>query len=119
MAHKSGEERFMKVHLDEGNRPPTTRRIHSLLVQLPNGKCRTYEGAALPDEMSFYTGSLVKGRHVGECFPGFFKDGAYWTPPEVKPWPAGRDVVHLALGFVAFTLLRFTISAAHAAIFGM
>lgn len=119
MALQSGQERYMKIHLVEGGRLPITRRIHSLVMQFPNGRCRIYEDSALPDEMIFLTGTPTKGKHVGECFPGPFRDTSLWTPPEVKPWPAGRDVVHLALGFVAFTLLNFIVSAAHAAITSM
>ncbi len=117
MALKSGEERYMKIHLVESGRP-VTRRIHSLFVQLPDGRCRQYEGDKLPDEMFFLTSAPKGGRHVGECFPGYFKKGSLWTPPEVKPWPLGRDVVHMVLGVIAFTLLNAIASAAYAAITG-
>ena len=102
MAIRQGGECYTRFeHLENGQ--STVRRIHRLEVQGNDGHLYILEGKDLPDSIQTNTGVGHKGKHLATIL----LDPSNFAPPprgEMKRWPVGRDVLHIALG-MAFLLL--------------
>jgi len=105
MALKHQEERFVRwTHVENGK--VLNRRLHRIEVQAADGRLYVLTGDQLPDFIQTCTGQGHRGKHIMQVLANPRAE-ADWTPPESKPWPVGRDVLHATLGVVGFLLLRF------------
>lgn len=110
--HKGGEWYTSFRFTENGN--PVVRRIHRMEVQANDGHLYVLEGKDLPDKMEVNTGTGHRGKHLATII----LNRTNFPPPpkgEAKKWPAGRDVLHIALGMTCFLLLaRILATLAHA-----
>ena len=105
MALKHKEERFVRwTHVENGNVP--NRRLHRIEVQARDGRLYVLKGDELPDFIQTCTGQGYRGEHLMQVLLNP-RGGGEWSPPETKPWPVGRDALHVMLGVAGFLLLRF------------
>ena len=109
MALHQGKECFCKwMHMENGQ--VLVRRIHHLKVQAHDGSLHDVRGKRLPDGIVTFAGRDHKGLHTAQILlrpnPGILAKPQH-KPPEVRFWPVLRDVVHMAVGFIAAGLLSF------------
>jgi len=71
-----------------------------------NGRTHMIEGDNLPDVMITDCGNARKGEHLATLLLNPTKKQVY-IPDLAKPWPLGRDVLHLIFGFCGFVMFRF------------
>lgn len=103
MAIQQKDEKFVKwMHIENGNH--MVRRIHEMQLVM-KGKTYVLDGDQLPDVMVTNCGESHKGRHVAQLILNPQK--RTYIPDVAQPWPLGRDVIHLGLGFVGFVMFRF------------
>ena len=103
-----GEDKHCKFTLIE-NGNPLTRRIHELIVQDAVGLIHRIFGDRLPDSMTVITGDCQTDHHTLEVLisPRKLKRISEQRSDGYR-WPVGRDVLHVAIGFVGLQLLKAT-----------
>ena len=113
MALEAGGRKYCKVIFTE-NGKSVTRRMHTMKVQAADGRLHVIEGEHLPEEMTFNSGVLYRGAHLGEVF---------LNPEDAKASPllpphtgvlSKRDATFILLGMFMYGLIFFL--SQHAAI---
>lgn len=104
MALGPKQQRFCKVTHTENGRT-WNRRIHTMMVQAPDGKVHHLAGDQLPDSIALYSGVPYHGAHLAEVLLN--PKGARGRPllPVHEGWISKRDAMFLVLGMVAFRLI--------------
>ncbi len=80
------------------------RRVHEMYVQDGNSKTHIVKGTKLPYLVLLNTGESHSDKHVAEILLDE-KNHPRLPNGNRKAWPGPRDVLHLALGLMLFTLL--------------
>jgi hypothetical protein len=112
MAIKQDKERYTKwTHVENGK--VLVRRIHRIEVQARNGGLYVLRDDKLPDFIQTSAGEGFKGVHLAQILlnPESIPKRAPYTAPVANPWPSLRDLGNVGLGFLAFLMLRFIVSA--------
>lgn len=86
------------------------RRLHRIEVQAADGRLHVIGGRYLPDFIQTNTGTGHKGVHLAQILLSPKKVRPEYVPPTCRPWPIGRDVLHIAIGICAVVMLRFFVS---------
>jgi uncharacterized Ntn-hydrolase superfamily protein len=90
------------------------RRVHRIEVQT-DGRLYVLTGRQLPEFIGISTGQGHKGEHRAQILmspdslAGRVQKHSDWLLA-TDAWPGLRDVVHLALGVVAFLVIRFLLN---------
>jgi hypothetical protein len=105
---KKGGDRYCVFQLLE-NGKPQTRRFPEVVVQDAEGVVHRLTGDELPLYIGGYTGESHTGHHTLEIL---LRPKKLKRTPEPQAegyrWPVGRDVLHVAIGFLGLQLLRAT-----------
>ena len=112
MAIKQDKECYTKwTHVENGK--VLVRRIHRMEIQARNGQLYVLRDDKLPDFIQTCAGVGYKGAHLAQILlrPETISRRSPFPAPVAKPWPTLRDVVSVAIGFMAFIMLRFIFSA--------
>lgn len=109
MAQKvDGEKLCCKVTHHENGRT-TTRRINSMVVQSVDGRVHLLTKEKLPDSINLYTGELHSGEHTAEVLLNPKPPVRLRDIP--RGWPEGRDLLHVAIGFLLLSGIEMLIDA--------
>jgi hypothetical protein len=112
MALREKDEQYTFIALHE-NGNVIRRRIHKLTLQDRLGQVWNVRGDQLPESMSLYTGATHKCEHLVELImrPEKVRPRPSYVPPSAPPWPTGRDVVSMVLGYLAFSTFALIMHA--------
>lgn len=115
MALEAGGQRFCKVIHTENGRT-WTRRIHTMMVQTPEGRLHQLQGRNLPDSISLYSGVPYSGAHLAEVL--LSPKDAKATPllPASSGWLSKRDAIFVVLGIFFYKLIGLLAEAAAVAL---
>lgn len=108
---KGGSTPFCQFEWTE-NHERKTRRVLSLRIQDRRGTMFTLAGERLPVFVSLDTGHSAGAKGVAEIL---LSERPVANLVEAKPWPAGRDLLNVVLGFGLTLLLRLLASVMEAA----
>jgi hypothetical protein len=109
MALEHDGEYFTKLtHVENGN--AIVRRIHRIEVQAADGRLHVIKGRYLPDFIQTNTGRGFKGVHLAQILLSPRSVKPDYVPPTCRPWPIGRDVLHIVIGILVAIAFRFFLS---------
>jgi hypothetical protein len=109
MAIKQKDEHFTKwVHTENGK--ILVRRIHRLEVQALDGRLHIVTGDRLPDMIQTCAGEGYRGAHLAQILVNPKSLRRKYIAPLAMPYPTGRDLFNVGLGFVGFIFARFFLS---------
>ena len=104
MALEAKGQRFCKVVHTENGRT-WTRRIHSMMVQTPEGRLHHLQGTKLPDSISLYSGVPYSGAHLAEVLLSPKDAKGIPLLPAESGWLTKRDAFFVVLGMFCFRLI--------------
>jgi hypothetical protein len=99
-------------HIENG--PPLHRQVRRIEVQT-RGRLYVFRGKQMPEFIGICTGQGFKGNHVAQILLSYdsVSDGlqeySVWSTAPAA-WPELRDVMHMALGFAGFLMVRFLLN---------
>ena len=104
MALEARGRGFCKVTHTENGRT-WTRRIHTMMVQTPEGRLHHLQGKSLPDSIALYSGVPYSGAHLAEVL--LSPRNAKATPllPAPSGWLSKRDAIFIVLGIFFYKLI--------------
>jgi len=112
MALRSGKEWYTYVtYYENGN--VFSRRVHCLNVQDRLGRTWSLSGRQLPDSITIQTGATHKGEHLASIIgcPDKVRPRPAFAAPRPAPWPTGRDVVSMVVGYFGFSIFSMVVTA--------
>ena len=104
MALEAKGRRFCKVTHTENGRT-WTRRIHSMMVQTPEGRLHHLQDNCLPDSISLYSGVPYSGAHLAEVLLSPKDAKASPLLPASVGWMSKRDAFFVVLGIFFYKLI--------------
>lgn len=104
MALEAKGQRFCKVVHTENGRT-WTRRIHTMMVQSPDGRLHHLQGRFLPDSISLYSGVPYSGAHLAEVLLNPKDAKAAPLLPAPVGWLSSRDAFFIVLGIFFYKVI--------------